>query len=200
LSALGRVLERFAGGEFVGDRWDSVGAVAHLLPTEQLLYRVSIRDTDIWNRHDPLGCIAMSYKARPFSARWDADVLERLERRSEQAGTSRSRLAERYVDEGTRMDEHPGILFRSGPTGRRAALAGGPDVWELMQTVKSGRARGDTAVTATADLLDLTESQVRIAVRYYAAYPDEIDERIKRNVEEADAAEAAWKREQAALA
>lgn len=98
------------------------------------------------------------------------------------------------------MDEHPGIAFRGGPTGRRAALVGGPDVWEVMQTVKSGKARGDAAVAATADLLDLEESQVRIAVRYYAAYPDEIDERIKRNVEEADAAEAAWKREQAALA
>lgn len=142
----------------------------------------------------------MSYKARPFSARWDADVLERLERRSEQAGTSRSRLAERYVDEGTRMDEHPGIVFRGGPTGRRAALAGGPDVWEAMQTLKGGKSRGETAVAATAKLLDLTESQVRAAVRYYAAYPDEIDERIRRNVEDADAAEAAWKREQAALA
>lgn len=127
-------------------------------------------------------------------------MLERLEQRSEQAGTSRSRLAERYVDEGTRMDEHPGIVFRGRPTGRRAALAGGPDVWEVMQTVKSGKARGDAAVAATADLLALTEPQVRIAVRYYAAYPDQIDERIKRNVEEADAAEAAWKREQAALA
>ena len=67
-----------------------------------------------------------------FSARWDADVLERLARRSELAGTNKSRLAERYVDEGTRMDEHPGIVFRGGPTGRRAALAGGPDVWEVM--------------------------------------------------------------------
>ena len=142
----------------------------------------------------------MSYKARPFSARWDADVLERLERRSEQAGTSRSRLAERYVDEGTRMDEHPGVVFRGGPTGRRAALSGGPDVWEAMQTLKSGKSRGEAAVATTAKLLDLTEPQVRAAVRYYAAYPDEIDERIRRNVEDADAAEAAWKREQAALA
>lgn len=98
------------------------------------------------------------------------------------------------------MDEHPGITFRGGPTGRRAALAGGPDVWEIMQTVKTGKARGDAAVAATANLLNLTEPQVRIAVRYYAAYPDEINERIRRNVEEADAAEAAWKREQAALA
>lgn len=142
----------------------------------------------------------MSYKARPFSARWDADVLERLERRSEQAGTSKSRLAERYVDEGTRMDEHPGIAFRGGPTGRRAALAGGPDVWEVMQTLKSGDERGAAAVATTAKLLDLTELQVRTAVSYYAAYPEEIDKRIKRNVEEADAAEATWRREQAALA
>jgi len=35
-----------------------------------------------------------------------------------------------------------------------------------MQTIKSGKARGDTAVAATADLLNLTESQVHIAVRY----------------------------------
>lgn len=98
------------------------------------------------------------------------------------------------------MDEHPGITFRDGPTGRRAALAGGPDVWEIMQTIKGGKARGDAAVTAAADLLGLTEAQVRVAVRYYAAYPDEIDQRIRRNVEEADAAEAAWRREQAALA
>lgn len=27
------------------------------------------------------------------------------------------------------MDEHPGIVFRSGPAGRRAGLAGGPDIW-----------------------------------------------------------------------
>lgn len=135
-----------------------------------------------------------------FSARWDADVLARLKRHSELAGTNKSRLAERYVDEGTRMDEHPGIVFRSGPTGRRAALAGGPDVWELMATLKSGKARGEKAVVATAELLNLTDSQVRTAVRYYGAFTDEIERRIALNTEDADEAEAAWKREQAALA
>ncbi len=142
----------------------------------------------------------MAHGTQTFSARWDADVVERLRRRSELAGTNKSRLAERYVDEGTRMDEHPGIVFRGGPTGRRAALAGGPDVWEVMATLKGGEARGEKAIVATAELLDLTESQVRTAVRYYGAYPEEIDERIARNVEDADAAEAAWRREQAALA
>lgn len=116
------------------------------------------------------------------------------------AGTNKSRLAERYVDEGTRMDEHPGIAFRGGPTGRRAALAGGPDVWEVMATVKNGKARGEASIAATADLLNLTDSQVRTAVRYYGAFSDEIDQRIALNAEDADEAEAAWQREQAALA
>jgi hypothetical protein len=135
-----------------------------------------------------------------FSARWGTDVLERLKRRSELAGTNKSRLAERYVDEGTRMDEHPGIVFRGGPTGRRAALAGGPDIWEVMSTLKSGKARGEEAISAIAELLNLTESQVRTAARYYGAFTDEIDRRISLNIEDADEAEAAWQREQAALA
>ena len=142
----------------------------------------------------------MAAKAKSFSARWDAGVVERLDRRSEAVGAHKSRLAERYVDEGTRMDEHPGVVFRGGPTGRRAAVVGGPDVWELMATLKQGKAKGERAVRETAKLLGLTELQVRAGVRYYSEYPEEIDERIRRNVEEADAAEEAWRREQAALA
>ena len=58
------------------------------------------------------------------------------------------------------------------------------------------------AITAAAKLLDLTDLQVRTAVSYYGAYPEEMNERIRRNVGEADKAEAAWRRrrEQAALA
>jgi hypothetical protein len=142
----------------------------------------------------------MAKATETFSARWSSDVITRLKRRSEAVGTNKSRLAERYVDEGTRMDDHPGIVFRGGPAGRRAALAAGPDIWELIATLKSGEARGEEAIVGTAQLLDLTESQVRTAVRYYGAYPDEIDERIARNVQDADEAEEAWRREQAALA
>jgi hypothetical protein len=142
----------------------------------------------------------MARGTQTFSARWGTDVLDRLKRRSELAGTNKSRLAERYVDEGTRMDEHPGIVFRGGPTGRRAALAGGPDIWEVMATLKSGKARGEEVISATAELLDLTNLQVRAAVRYYGAFADEIDRRIALNSEDADEAEAAWQREQAALA
>jgi septum formation inhibitor MinC len=137
---------------------------------------------------------------RTFSARWNAGVLDELARRSNAAGTTKSRLAERYVDEGLRADEHPGVIFRGGPAGRRAAIAAGPDVWEVVSTMRGAGSKGEEAVVATAEILNLTAQQVRIAIRYYSEYRDEIDERIRRNVEEAEAAEAAWRREQAALA
>jgi len=69
-----------------------------------------------------------------------------------------------------------------------------------MATLKSGKARGEEAIAATAELLNLTDSQVRTAVRYYGAFPDEIDRRITLNTADADEAEAAWQREQTALA
>jgi uncharacterized protein (DUF433 family) len=136
---------------------------------------------------------------RTFSARWNAGVVDELARRSVAAGTTKSRLAERYVDEGLRADEHPGIVFRGGPAGRRAALAAGPDVWEVLSTMRAAGAKGEEAIASSAETLNLTAQQVRTAVRYYSHYPEEIDDRIRRNVEEAGAAEAAWRREQAAL-
>lgn len=93
------------------------------------------------------------------------------------------------------MDEFDGLVFRDGPTGRRAALSGGPDVWELMATLRGSKAGGEEAITATAEVLNLTDSQVRTAVRYYDASPDEIDRRISLNALNADEAEAAWRPE-----
>jgi hypothetical protein len=138
--------------------------------------------------------------SRAFSARWNADLLDRLERLSEAAGMNKSRLAERYVEEGIRMDEHPGIVFRPGPTGRRAGLARGPDVWEVIMTLQSVEERGEKAIVAAAEALDLGVHQVRVAMRYYGAYPDDIDARIESTVGGAEEAEAAWRREQSALA
>jgi uncharacterized protein (DUF433 family) len=139
-------------------------------------------------------------RARSFSARLDPAVADRLERRGARSGLNKSRLAERYIDEGMRMDDHPGIVFRDGPIGRRAGLAGGPDVWEVIAAIRASGLEGDDALRAAAEWGGLTPAQVRATVRYYAEYRDEVDERIRRNVEEADAAEEQWRREQNALA
>ncbi len=98
------------------------------------------------------------------------------------------------------MEDHPGIVFRDGPSGRRAALAGGPDVWEVIETLHGTGLRGEKAVAATAEWGNLTSVQVRAAVRYYADYRDEVDERILLNRQEAERQHAAWERAQRALA
>lgn len=98
------------------------------------------------------------------------------------------------------MDDHAGIVFRDGPSGRRAGLAGGPDVWEVIAAVRASGLAGDAALAAAGDWGSLTPVGVRAAVRYYAEYREEIDERLRRNIEDADAAEEEWRREQNALA
>jgi hypothetical protein len=138
--------------------------------------------------------------ARQFSARMDAALLDRLERRGARVGVNKSRLAERYIDEGLRTEDHPGIVFRDGPAGRRPGLAAGPDVWEVVGVLSGAPERGEAAISYTADYLNLSLAHVRSAVSYYAAYKPEIDAWIARNDEEAEAAEAAWRREQALLA
>lgn len=140
----------------------------------------------------------MARATRNFSARWASDVLDRLRKRSEAEGISKSRLAERYVDEGIRMDEHPGIEFRDGPAGRRAALQRGPDVWQLVMAMKEYESNGGDLIAATAENLNLAVSQVEAGVRYYGAYPEDIDERITANTEGSAEVEAVWLRDQAA--
>ena len=98
------------------------------------------------------------------------------------------------------MDDHPGILFRGGPTGRRAGLASGPDVWEVIAAIHSSGLEAEAAIASAAEWGGLSEGQVRTAIRYYAEYRGEIDDRIRRNVDGADAAEQQWLRERSALA
>jgi hypothetical protein len=67
------------------------------------------------------------------SVRLDDRLAERHRLRARAAGESLSDRPRRYAEEGVRRDEHPMITFRDGPTGRRAGLIGGPDVWEVWE-------------------------------------------------------------------
>lgn len=125
--------------------------------------------------------------AAPTSIRFDETVLERLASyAARHPGWSRSSIAARYVEEGLRMDEHPGVIFRDGPMGRRATLIAGPDIWQVVQAVVSARA-AEPKLKA-AELLELIEdntgvhpSLVRIALDYWSAHGDEVDALIAHN-------------------
>ena len=124
-----------------------------------------------------------------MSIRFDKALLERLRRRAAVQDSTPSGLAQRLVDEGLRAQEHPGIVFRDGPSGRRAALAAGPDVWEIVAAVRGSGVQDERRVVATAaQELALAPSQVRLALDYYGAFAEEIDAQITEN--ELAAAEA----------
>lgn len=129
----------------------------------------------------------------PLSIRFDAAVLDRLRRRARaMPGATPSGLAQMLVDEGLRMAEHPGVVFKDGPAGRRAALALGPDIWEVVNVAREIDTRGAQAVSAIASTFNLPEAHIETALRYYAAYSAEIDADIADRDADSQAAEAEW--------
>jgi len=132
--------------------------------------------------------------------RIDAQTLHDLRKRSAQTGEPIVRLAGRYIEEGLRLDRHPGILFRDGPAGRRPIVTGGPDVWEVIAAARSAPERGDGVIPALAGRVGTSPENVRIAVRYYAEYPQEIDRWIEMVEEEAERLEQSLERERQLLA
>lgn len=74
--------------------------------------------------------------AAPTSVRFDADVAARLARFvAARPGLRASAATNQLVDEALRCQEHPLVVFRDGPAGRRARLIGGSDVWEVARAL-----------------------------------------------------------------
>jgi hypothetical protein len=124
-----------------------------------------------------------------ISVRLDDRLAERLRLRARAAGESLSDRLRRYAEEGARRDEHPMITFRDGPTGRRAGLIAGPDVWEIAMWIDDLGPLDDPATELASDEV-VTRPQIDAALAYRATYPDEIQARIDLHRSEVTAAEA----------
>ena len=123
------------------------------------------------------------------SVRLDDGLAERLRVRARAAGETLSDRLRRYADEGARRDEHPLITFRDGPTGRRAGLISGPDVWEVALWLDDLGSVVDPAAELASDGV-VTRPQIDAALAYRATYPDEIQARIDLHRSETATAEA----------
>jgi hypothetical protein len=131
----------------------------------------------------------MKYMTSPLSVRLNDATIARLGRHAQRAHLAPRTLAQRYVEEGLRMDEHPLIRFAEGLAGRRARLIGtGKDVWEVIATVRDN----DGDIAEAARYLEVPLGLVQAAVTYYGAYTDEIDHWIEANEQEASEAHEAW--------
>jgi uncharacterized protein (DUF433 family) len=134
--------------------------------------------------------------SQPLSLRLPDATVERLGDRARRRSMAPRTLAQRYVEEGLRTDEHPLIRFIDGPAGRRPRLLGTRlDVWEAIVAVREH----DGDQRAAADYLEITVGLIQAAVAYYGAYTDEINEWIALNERESAEAHAAWLAGQAAL-
>jgi hypothetical protein len=119
-------------------------------------------------------------------------TFDRLTERGSQSGESAERLAQRYIEEGLRMDARPGIVFRDGPAGRRPALAAGPDIWEIIRVVRNTEQPDTLAIAEAAAYFELPVQLIRTAVEYAEEHREEIDRWLRMVDEEADKAETAW--------
>ena len=150
------------------------------------------------------GVVVAKRAATPV--RFDETVAARLASFARRhPGMSLSGAVNLLVDEGLRTLEHPGIVFREGPTGRRAGLAGGPDVWEVVRALRSARSaepeRDDDGVLAlAADHAGLSLRAVQAALGYWASYPEEIEAELDDADHAEGAVELAWRRKRDLLA
>jgi hypothetical protein len=123
-----------------------------------------------------------------YTVRLAPGLRQRLSEWARRAGLPERTLAQRYVEEGLRHDEHPLIQFLDGPSGRRASLLGrGLDVWEVIATVRDNNG----SVAEAAEYLQIPVGLVEAAVTYYGEYREEIDSEIARNDAEYERGRAA---------
>jgi hypothetical protein len=106
--------------------------------------------------------------------------------RAAREGTSCTALLDRLIHEGVDQLEHPGIVFRGPLDDRRAALAAGPEIWEVVARLRElgGPAEGRIAVLSAKS--NLNTSKIELALEYARAHDGEILERIARNRQAAE--------------
>lgn len=124
----------------------------------------------------------------------------RLASRASLEGTSATALLNRLIIEGTDQLDHPGIVFRGPNHDRRAGLAGGPDVWEVVARLRELAGTDEQRISLLADESSLHPRQIRIAVDYAAEHPDDVLARIEQNRALAERSSAASSQRDALLA
>ena len=105
----------------------------------------------------------------------------RLTSRAAHEGTTATALLDQLIIEGIAQLDYPGIIFRGPAHDRRAALASGPDVWEIIARLQELDGSEEHRISTLSAESDLHPRLIRIALDYAAEHADEIRWRIDRN-------------------
>jgi hypothetical protein len=138
--------------------------------------------------------------AASTSFRISESAKRRLSTRAAQDGISATALVERLIVEGVEQLDFPGIVFRGPAHDRRAALAAGPDVWEVIARLRELEGSTEERIAVLSEESELHPRLIRLAVDYAAEHPDEIRRRMDRNDEMAERSRKAAQQRAALLA
>jgi len=105
----------------------------------------------------------------------------RLASRAAREGMTATALLDLLIVEGVDQLDNPGIIFRGPAHDRRAALASGPDVWEVVARLQELDGSEEQRISLLSAESDLHPRLIRIALDYAAEHPGEVRERIERN-------------------
>ncbi|MCX5916791.1 MAG: DUF433 domain-containing protein [Deltaproteobacteria bacterium] len=98
---------------------------------------------------------------------------------AQDSGKDFSAVTKDLLEEAIKMRRCPGIVFAEGMSGRTARVAGsGIEVWEIIATYQS--LKKDTG-RLKKSYHWLSAEQLRAALAFYSAYPEEIDRQIEKN-------------------
>lgn len=118
-------------------------------------------------------------KSIPVSVRLSRTAYDMIRELARRTGRPIGRVVRELTEEALRQRAHPGIVFAGPPGDRRARVEGtGLDVWEVVVVY---RACGEDLASTCRVLEHLTPRQVEAALRYYRAYPEEIEALIAEN-------------------
>lgn len=104
-----------------------------------------------------------------------------LTARAAAEGLTATALLDRLIVEGVDQLDHPGVVFRGPTHDRRAALAAGPDIWEIVARLKELDGSEEQRISVLSKESDLHPRLIRIALDYAAEHPDDVTARIDRN-------------------
>ncbi len=105
----------------------------------------------------------------------------RLASRAGREGMTATALLDQLIIEGIDQLDYQGIIFRGPAHDRRAALAAGPDVWEVVARLQELEGSEEQRISLLSAESDLHPRLIRIALDYAAEHSGEVRERIDRN-------------------
>jgi hypothetical protein len=115
----------------------------------------------------------------PINVRLSAERLRELELRARARNMPLRTLAQRYLEEGMRVEAHPLIRFVDGAYGRSATIVGTDfDVWQIIWHAR-GVERAPVGMQDIVGRTGLTETQIQAAVDYHKAFSAEIEGQLE---------------------